>query len=81
MTPSFANRGRSGGIENLRMLDAPARLANFSLFRRNGFECLFVKIEDHSIGAIADGVRLDLNAATQALPRTSARNSSGFCVR
>ena len=51
--------------ENLCVLDAPARFANLSLVRRNGLERFFVKIEDHSIRAIADGVRFDLNAAAQ----------------
>ena len=54
-----------GRIDNLRVLDAPARLADFPLVRRDGFECLFVKIENHAVGAIADCVRLDLNAAAQ----------------
>src|SRR6266542_418591 len=54
-----------GSIYNLRVFDAPARLANFSVFRRNRLKRLLVKIENDAIGAIADCVRFDLDTAAQ----------------
>ena len=47
------------------MLDAPARLANFALVKRNSFECILVKIENCAVRPIADGVRLDLDTAAK----------------
>src|SRR5207237_9436960 len=52
-------------IENLRVLDAPTRLANFALVKRNSFECILVKIENCAVRPIADGMRLDLDTATK----------------
>ena len=49
------------------MLDTPARLGHFPLHTRNGSERFFVKIEQDVVGAIADGVSLHLNPATQCL--------------
>ena len=51
--------------QNLRVLDAPAGLADFSLIRRHGLQRVFVKIEDRAIRAIADGVGFDLHAAAK----------------
>ena len=65
ITPSLANRGISCWIDNLRVLDSPARFANFSLVRRHGFERLFVKIENQSVGPVADRVCFHLDAAAQ----------------
>src|SRR5215213_3111117 len=48
------------GVENLRVLDAPARLADLSLRGRHGSESLFVEVKGNAIGAITDGVRFDL---------------------
>ena len=54
-------------IDNLRVLNSPARFFDFSLIRRHRFECGFVKIENLSVRAIADCVRLNLDPATQRL--------------
>ena len=64
MTPSFAKRGISAGSESAHARRASA-VREFFARRRDGFERLFVKIENQSIGAIADRVRFDLNAAAQ----------------
>ena len=48
------------------MFDSPARFfSDFPLFRRNRFQCLLVKIENHAISAITDCVRFDLYPAAQ----------------
>src|SRR6184192_4242325 len=54
-----------GRIDNLRVLDTPAWFPNFSLVRRYRFERLLVKIENHVVCPISDGMGLDLNPAPQ----------------
>ena len=61
----FAEPRQVGRIDNLRVFDAPAGFANFSLAGRHRVKGLLVKIEDHAVRAIANRVRLDLNAAAQ----------------
>jgi hypothetical protein len=65
ITPKFREPGDIGCIDNLRVLDSPAGIADFSFVRRHGFERLFVKIENQSVGAIADRVRFHLDAAAK----------------
>src|SRR4029077_2118094 len=61
----FSEPGNIVWIDNLRVLDAPARFANSPFVGRHGFERLLVKIENQSVGAIADGVRFHLDAPAQ----------------
>src|SRR4029078_1412099 len=49
------------------MLDPPARLLNFPLRLRHGVHRLLILIENETIAAVADGVRLDLYSLAQRL--------------
>src|SRR5262249_3881868 len=53
------------GAEDLRMLDAPAWRGDLSVARGHGVERLLVVVEDRAVRAVADRVRLDLDAALQ----------------
>ena len=68
----------SDGLENLRVLDPPARFLHFAVVRRDGFERFFVEIEDGAIGAVADRVRLDLDAAAQGFLAASGAGRLPF---
>src|SRR5882724_2088382 len=54
-------------IHNLRMLDAPARIGNLALRRRNGFQSFLVLVENKAITPVADCMRFTLNAFSQSL--------------
>ena len=47
------------------MLDAKARIGDRPLVRRHGGKGLLVLVERDAVAAIADGVRLDLDAARE----------------
>src|SRR6187549_2635432 len=47
------------------MLDAKARVGDWTLGHRHRRERLFVLVEHLAISAVADGMRLDLDAAAQ----------------
>src|SRR5947208_1457757 len=49
------------------MLHPPTRFLNLPLAGRHGFESMLVEIENSAISAVADRVRLDLNATAQRL--------------
>src|SRR6266404_1346366 len=61
----FGKPREVGEIDNLRVLNPPPGLPNFSLLGWNGFERLFIEIEDHPVRPIANRVCLDLNTAAQ----------------
>src|SRR5258706_4107307 len=53
-------------IHDLRVLDAPARICDLALIRRDSFQSLLVLVENEAITSIADSVRLTLNAFAQS---------------
>ena len=69
----------SDGTEDLCVLDPPAWFLHFAVVRRNRFERFFVKIEDGAVGAVANGVGLDLDAAAQRFAQHRAQ--VGFLLR
>ena len=49
------------------MLVAPTGLADFSFCRRHRFHRFFILVENKAVGAIANGVRFNLNPLPQRL--------------
>ena len=60
MTPSDAKRGNVVGVDDLRVLDAEAVVGD-----GHGLERLLVRVEHDAVAAVADGVRVHLEACLE----------------